>query len=217
MRADVARRRPPSGSFTGGDDGRPPDSAPTRRPRLESRSPRTLGARGVDVRARPRLGARRVRSRRRVASVRARRASRAPRRVALGSVAELEQWGAEEAEFRLADGDDAVVSFGTTWCGPCAILAPELLALANALDEDCDRVDVAKVDAEEADKLATAFGIEAYPTTLWLRDGREVHRLEGSVPAAALVQLTARHLLTAEEEEVMRANQPTWFVGPADA
>ena len=149
---------------------------------------------------------------------RARRASRAPpRRVALGSVAELEQWGAEEAEFRLADGDDAVVSFGTTWCGPCAILAPELLALANALDEDCDRVDVAKVDAEEADKLATAFGIEAYPTTLWLRDGREVHRLEGSVPAAALVQLTARHLLTAEEEEVMRANQPTWFVGPADA
>ena len=142
--------------------------------------------------------------------------ARAPR-VALGSVAELEQWGAEEAEFRLADGDDAVVSFGTTWCGPCAILAPELLALANALDEDCDRVDVAKVDAEEADKLATAFGIEAYPTTLWLRDGREVHRLEGSVPAAALVQLTARHLLTAEEEEVMRANQPTWFVGPADA
>ena len=129
----------------------------------------------------------------------------------------LLQWGAEEAEFRLADGDDAVVSFGTTWCGPCAILAPELLALANALDEDCDRVDVAKVDAEEADKLATAFGIEAYPTTLWLRDGREVHRLEGSVPAAALVQLTARHLLTAEEEEVMRANQPTWFVGPADA
>ena len=201
MRADVARRRPPSGSLTGGDDGRPPDSAPTR-PRLESRSPRTLGARGVDVRARPRLDARRVRSR---------------RRVALGSVAELEQWGAEEAEFRLADGDDAVVSFGTTWCGPCAILAPELLALANALDNDCDRVDVAKVDAEEADKLATAFGIEAYPTTLWLRDGREVHRLEGSVPAAALVQLTARHLLTAEEEEVMRSNQPTWFVGPADA
>lgn len=151
--------------------------------------------------------------------VRACAARRAPptRRVALGSVAELEQWGAEEAEFRLADGDDAVVSFGTTWCGPCAILAPELLALANALDEDCDRVDVAKVDAEEADKLATAFGIEAYPTTLWLRDGREVHRLEGSVPAAALVQLTARHLLTAEEEEVMRANQPTWFIGPADA
>ena len=148
--------------------------------------------------------------------VRARAARRAPhRRVALGSVAELER--AEEAEFRLADGDDAVVSFGTTWCGPCAILAPELLALANALDEDCDRVDVAKVDAEEADKLATAFGIEAYPTTLWLRDGREVHRLEGSVPAAALVQLTARHLLTAEEEEVMRANQPTWFIGPADA
>ena len=40
-----------------------------------------------------------------------------------------------------------------------------------------------------------------------------VHRLEGSLPAAALVQLTARHLLTNEEEEVLRMEQPEWF-GP---
>jgi hypothetical protein len=41
-----------------------------------------------------------------------------------------------------------------------------------------------------------------------------VHRLEGSLPAAALVQLTARHLLQPEEEEVLRVEQPHWF-GPA--
>ena len=55
--------------------------------------------------------------------------------------------------------------------------------------------------------------VGAYPTTLWLREGREVHRLEGALPAAALVQLTAKHLLTAEEEEVLRVNAPEWF-GP---
>ena len=46
-------------------------------------------------------------------------------------------------------------------------------------------------------------------------EGREVHRLEGSLPAAALVQLTARHLLTNEEEEVLRMEQPEWF-GPVE-
>jgi hypothetical protein len=43
--------------------------------------------------------------------------------------------------------------------------------------------------------------------------GLQVHRLEGSLPAAALVQLTAKHLLSAEEEEFLRMEQPDWF-GP---
>jgi thiol-disulfide isomerase/thioredoxin len=36
------------------------------------------------------------------------------------------------------------LSFGTTWCGPCTILAPELALLADAM-EDCGSVTVAKV------------------------------------------------------------------------
>jgi hypothetical protein len=41
---------------------------------------------------------------------------------------------------------------------------------------------------------------------------KEVHRLEGSLPAMALVQLTAKHLLSPEQEEVLRMEQPEWFV-----
>ena len=36
--------------------------------------------------------------------------------------------------------------------------------------------------------------------------------MEGAAPAAALVQLTAMHLLTAEEEEILRALAPEHFV-----
>ena len=57
---------------------------------------------------------------------------------------------------------------------------------------------------EEAPGVATAHAVGAYPTTLWLREGRDVHRLEGALPAAALVQLTAKHLLTAEEDPHLR-------------
>jgi len=36
----------------------------------------------------------------------------------------VEKWDAESAEMQLMDGGKTVVSFGTTWCGPCTILAP---------------------------------------------------------------------------------------------
>ena len=125
----------------------------------------------------------------------------------------LEIWDAERAECALAEGGTAVVSFGTTWCGPCAVLKPELEQLARAMDEMRAVADVvvAKLDAEEAPALASAHAVGAYPTTLWLREGAEVHRLEGSLPASALVQLTAMHLLDAEAEEFLRAEQPKWF------
>ena len=127
---------------------------------------------------------------------------------------ELLVWNAEEAEASFMCGSSAVVSFGTTWCGPCTVLAPELVTLATVLEDipSLEDLDIAKVDAEEATSLASMHGIGAYPTTLWMRDGREVHRMEGAAPAAALGQLTAMHLLTGEEEEILRQVAPEQFV-----
>lgn len=169
---------------------------------------RVLAPRALDVRARARSTAR-THSVGRVRPVGCRTVP--ARRVA---TAALQLWDAEQAECMLMEGGTQVVSFGTAWCGPCALLAPDLVALGDALEDDAPHVTVAKVDAEEAPGVATAHAVGAYPTTLWLREGREVHRLEGALPAAALVQLTAKHLLTAEEEEVLRVNAPEWF-GPA--
>jgi thiol-disulfide isomerase/thioredoxin len=126
----------------------------------------------------------------------------------------LQVWNAEVAEMRFLCGSSAVVSFGTAWCGPCALLAPELETLAAALEDvpSLEDLDIAKVDAEEASSLASRHGVGAYPTTVWMREGRDVHRMEGAAPAAALVQLTAMHLLTAEEEEILRQVAPEHFV-----
>ena len=57
---------------------------------------------------------------------------------------ELEQWDPEQAECMLMEGGSMVLSFGTTWCGPCAMLAPELATTATAM-EDYDTIAVAKV------------------------------------------------------------------------
>jgi thioredoxin-like negative regulator of GroEL len=52
-------------------------------------------------------------------------------------------------------------------CGPCKQLAPKLVAVARQLKGE--RVVIAKVDAEAAEKIATKFGVESYPTLMWYR------------------------------------------------
>ena len=126
----------------------------------------------------------------------------------------LERWDAEQCEIALAGGDAFVVSFGTTWCGPCHVLEPELETLAKLTWEFDDSIAVAKVDAEASPAetaLAGRLGVDAYPTTVWMRHGREAHRVEGALPAAALVQLTASILMDDEVAEVARATRPEMF------
>ena len=126
----------------------------------------------------------------------------------------LERWEAEQCEIARAGGDGFVVSFGTTWCGPCHVLEPELETLARFVWDFDDSVAVAKLDAEASraeTELAGRLGVDAYPTTIWMRGGVEVHRVEGALPAAALVQLTALHLMDPESTEVMRAERPEMF------
>ena len=126
------------------------------------------------------------------------------RRVA---TAALQLWDAEQAECMLMEGGTQVVSFGTAWCGPCA-LSPPTSSPSATRSRTTPRTSPSPRWMPRRLGVATAHAVGAYPTTLWLREGREVHRLEGALPAAALVQLTAKHLLTAEEEEVLRVNAP---------
>jgi len=126
----------------------------------------------------------------------------------------LERWDAEHCEIAMAGGDPFVVSFGTTWCGPCHVLEPELETLAKFTWEFDDSIAVAKLDAEASpaeEALAGRLGVDAYPTTIWMVGGREAHRVEGALPAAALVQLTASLVMDGEVAEVARATRPEMF------
>ena len=71
------------------------------------------------------------------------------------------------------------------WCGPCRMIAPVLEELASEL---AGRVRVAKMNVDENQMTASRFNVRSIPTLLVLKSGREVDRLVGVMPKAAIKQ-----------------------------
>jgi thioredoxin 2 len=78
-----------------------------------------------------------------------------------------------------------LADFWAAWCGPCKMVAPELVKVAQA---GAGRWLVAEVNTEAMPELAARFGIASIPTLAVFRAGREVRRQAGAMPAAAILQ-----------------------------
>lgn len=68
-----------------------------------------------------------------------------------------------------------LVDFFASWCGPCKMLAPVIEKIAESNPE----LAVAKINVDEAPRLARQFGIFSIPTLVLLKDGDEVDRAVG--------------------------------------
>jgi thioredoxin 1 len=77
-----------------------------------------------------------------------------------------------------------IVDFWATWCGPCRMLSP-LLDEVEA--EMADKIEVVKVNVDDANEIARRFLIMSIPTLLFFKNGVNVDRSVGAMPKSALV------------------------------
>lgn len=98
------------------------------------------------------------------------------------AVVHFSKEGFEKAK---AQGGIMLVDFWATWCGPCKMIAPVIEQLAVQYE---GKVIVGKVDVDQEPDLAREYGVMSIPNVILFKDGKEVDRKVGVMPASAYSQ-----------------------------
>lgn len=79
-----------------------------------------------------------------------------------------------------------LVDFYAEWCGPCQIMKPRILDVAERMGDD---IKVIQIDVDKEKELATRFRILSVPTLIIFKQGKQLWRQSGIISAHALMRL----------------------------
>ena len=74
----------------------------------------------------------------------------------------------------IENNKNVLIDFYADWCGPCQTLLPTVHKLAEEFEGE---VSIRKVNVDQNQELAAAFGVRSIPTLVQINDGKEISRI----------------------------------------
>jgi len=91
----------------------------------------------------------------------------------------------ENEEWNYKGDTPAIIDFWADWCAPCKAVAPVLEELS---EEYGDNLKVYKVNTEQEQELAAAFGIRSIPSLLFIPKDGQPQMATGALPKETFVK-----------------------------
>ena len=91
----------------------------------------------------------------------------------------------------LQHSTPVLVDFWATWCAPCRMLHPTVVAIAEKYG---DRARVVKVNVDDNPAISQRYGIKGIPTLILFKGGKEEERVVGATSKEVISRMIDKHL-----------------------
>ena len=80
-----------------------------------------------------------------------------------------------------------LLDFYADWCGPCRMVAP----IVHNIAEERDDILVGKINVDEEQAIAAAFGVVSIPTLVIMKNGKIIRQATGARPKNQILAMLA--------------------------
>ena len=84
-----------------------------------------------------------------------------------------------------------LVDFYAEWCGPCQMMKPRILDVAERIGKDAK---VVQIDVDKEKEIAERFRIQSVPTLIIFKKGKQLWRQTGVISTHALVLMLRNYI-----------------------